>query len=123
MYASFNGIEIPNVAEVDVARRLYGETAQTAGGKLRRDIVAVKRIWTIRSIVATLDDIKPLLDNLESTLYAEGLFWLKEFGNPGNSVLAMVDPESLTEQIGAFKKGGKWHVDGRSEVVFVIEEV
>lgn len=122
MYASFDGIEIPKIVSVDIGRTFVGERARTAGGKLRSDAVVRKRVWTLQTAPLTRLEIRPLLAHLESTLYAEGAFWLKEFGSPENTVFAMVNPEEMVEEIVPFGKDGVWHSDGR-KVTLVIEEV
>lgn len=119
MYASFAGIEIPKVYDVQVSYQLIGDRARTAGGRLRQDAIADKRVWTIQTRPMTLAQATPLLTHLRGTLYAEGAFWIKGLSAP---VQARVDPDSLTERVVAFAEGGIWHNDGR-QLTLVIEEV
>lgn len=122
-YAKFNGIEIPAVYDVQMKTVYSGDSARTAGGKLRRDSVAVKRRWEIKCRPVPKEKIDPLLNYLESTLYAEGAFWLYEFGSESNTVRAMVDPESISVKVvGIPDEHGNWHKDGK-ELSLAIEEV
>ena len=41
--AKFDGIIIPCVYAISITRELVGERARTAAGKLRQDVVAIKR--------------------------------------------------------------------------------
>ena len=119
MYATFAGIEIPRIYDVEVSRRHLGERARTVGGKLRADTVAVKRVWTIQTRPMSLAQASLLLSHLQGTLYAAGAFWIKGLGSP---VTARIDPDSLSEQVVAFGENGVWHNDGR-QLTLVVEEV
>lgn len=117
-YATFDGYEIPMVYDVKVGRITIGETARTAGGKLRQDVVAVKRSWTLSCRPVPKNKVDPLLYYLESTLYAEGAFWLYGMGEP---VSAMVT--EVSEQVVACAgDDGTWYKDGR-QLTITIEEV
>ncbi len=120
MYASFNGIEIPRVYDVQITRQVQGDRARTAGGKFRQDVIAEKRIWTLQTRPMPLSMAIPLTNYLRSTLYTEGAFWLKEFGGVSNAVIAVVT--SLEEKVMAFGENGTWHNDGR-QLSLTIEEV
>jgi hypothetical protein len=115
-YAKFAGFEIPKIYDVQESKVHVGETARTAGGKLRRDSVAVKRKWAIKCRPMPKSQVDPLLSHLKSTLYAAGAFWLHEFGAESNSILAMVNPESFDS------KTVLWNKDWR-ELSLTIEEV
>lgn len=99
---------------------LVGESARTAGGKLRQDAIAYKRRWTLLCRPVPKHRVDPLLYHLESTLYAEGAFWLYGMGEP---VLAKVNADELREQVVACAgEDGTWHVDGR-QLTITVEEV
>ncbi len=119
MYATFDGIEIPRIYDVQVAHKHIGEKARTAGGKLRSDTVAVKRVWTIMTRPMTLDTANTLLTHLRGTLFAEGAFWVKGLDGP---IAAKIDPGQLQETVVAFSHEGVWHNDGR-QLTIVVEEV
>lgn len=95
MYATFAGHEIPKVYEVQESEIHLGESARTAGGKLRRDSSGLKLSWAIKCRAAPRSQVEPLLNHLRSTFYAEGAFWLRSFGTKSNTVQAMVDPKKL----------------------------
>ena len=122
-YAKFDEIEIPKVYDVQESKIHMGDTARTVGGKLRRDSVAVKRKWAIKCRPVPKSEIDPLINHLKSTLYSEGAFWLYEFGDESNTVLAMVDPASVDlKTVGVVDDDGVWHKDGK-ELSLAIEEV
>lgn len=122
-YAKFDGYEIPKVYEAKMKPVYIGESARTAGGKLRRDGADLKRVWSIKCRAVPPEKVEPLLNYLKSTLYAEGSFWLKEFGNESNVILAMVDPESIDlETVGVADENGVWRNDGK-KLSLTIEEV
>jgi hypothetical protein len=122
-YAKFAGYEIPKVYEVNETRLYVGETVRTAGGNLRRDTITVKRRWEIKCRPVPKSQLEPLLNHLENTLCAEDEFWLYEFGPETNTVLAMVDPESIElNTVGVVDENGVWHKDGK-QLSLAIEEV
>lgn len=117
-YATFDGYEIPRVYDVQVERILVGESARTAGGKLRQDAIAYKRRWTLLCRPVPKHRVDPLLYHLESALYAPGAFWLYGMGGP---VSAMVT--EVSEQVVACAgDDGTWHKDGR-QLTITVEEV
>ena len=118
-YATFDGYEIPRVYDVQIERNLVGESARTAGGKLRQDVVAVKRSWTLSCRPVPKNKVDPLLNHLESTLYAEGAFWMQGLG----TVTARISPDGIDERVVACAgEDGTWHIDGR-ELTITVEEV
>jgi hypothetical protein len=122
-YAKFAGFEIPEIYDIQVTSTPQGERARTASGKLRADMIAVKRIWTIQTRPTARARVIPLLSYLYGSLFAPGTFWLKEFGDETVAVLARVDPENFQEKIERFTDhAGIFHNDGRS-LTLTIEEV
>lgn len=118
-YATFDGIELPKIYDVRVARALIGETARTAGGKLRQDAVGVKRTWILSCRPVPKSKVSPLLQHLQSTLYAEGAFWMQGLG----TVIARIKPDGIDERVVACAgEDGTWHIDGR-ELTITVEEV
>lgn len=118
-YATFDGYEIPAVYDVQVSRISIGEQSRTASGKLRQDMVAVKRKWTLNCRPVPKHVVDPLLDYLESTLYAEGAFWL--FGM-ADAVVAKIDPDINEKIVAVAGEDGTWYKDGR-QLTITIEEV
>lgn len=73
--ATFDGIPIPKVFEVEVEDQVYGDFARTAGGKERGDVFAVKRVINLRTrqTVSTAER-NQLVNHLRSILYRYGTF-------------------------------------------------
>ena len=47
--ATIGGNEVPYVYAVTINRETIGDEARTAGGKLRRDVVAIKHSWRLQT--------------------------------------------------------------------------
>lgn len=119
-YATFDSIEIPKVHHVDVERIEIGDRSRTASGTLRVDTVAVKQRWILHCRPVPKYKISPLLDHLESILYAEGAFWLYGMSEP---ITARINPDGIAEKIVACTDDdGTWHKDGR-QITLTVEEV
>lgn len=118
--ATFDGIEIPLVYAVEVSREIVGERARTAGGKMRQDVVTVKRAWKLQTRPMLRSKADALLNHLADKLYGAGQFLLDEFG--GTPVTAYILPESIREEWAEFWSGGVWHNDGRELELTVTEQ-
>lgn len=119
MIAAINGIQIPYVYAIEVERMRVGDEGRTIGGKLRRDIVAIKRIWNIQTRPMTKDEAAPILDHLDSIMYSAVDFWLDEFGDMMRTVRAYA---SVYEERVSFGRGGKWYKDGKQLAITVEEQ-
>jgi hypothetical protein len=119
--ATFDGIEIPLIYAVEVGREFIGERERTAGGKIRQDVVAVKRTWHLQSRPITQAKAKLLLDHLESIKYGPGDFHLDDFGSVQNTVCGIITPESIVESHAELSIEGVWHSNARELSLVVIE--
>lgn len=116
--ATFGGIPIPNIVDIDIEKVFVGSVKTTAGGVSRRDTVRFKHTWTIKTGKVTLAEVKPLLDHIEAVASGPDAFWLYEFGDTSNTVQAFA--EVPRQKIKPFGRDG-WHADGR-ELTVVIKE-
>jgi hypothetical protein len=80
LFASFDGIEIPNIASFDSMYEEIGDIDRTAGGNLRQDMTAIKRTWNITTTPITWERASPLVNHYLSYMGAEGDFWF--YGQP-----------------------------------------
>ena len=120
-YAKFDGFDIPYVSAVRVRRTFIGERERTVLGTLRQDSLAIKKAWEITTDRMTRAEAETLLNYLDGQLYAVGDFWLHEFGAESNTIAAIVEAESVDEDIVQFRKNGTWHEDGRVLTLTVLE--
>lgn len=120
--ARFDGIDIPLVYAVEIEREFIGDRARTAGGKLRQDLVAVKRSWQLHTRPLRLEQANQLLDHLEAINYGPGDFWLDDFGFTWNTVRAVIVAESIRESHVGISIDGRWHNNAR-ELSFTVVEV
>ncbi|MDI6872105.1 MAG: hypothetical protein QME79_12330 [Bacillota bacterium] len=120
-YLASGAIELPNVQTQRTARQVIGDEGRTAGGKLRRDVVATKRVWTLVCPYLTNAEYDAIVGHLEAT-FGVTTFWLDEFGGTAaaNSIAAVVDVEE-DERV-QFARDGTWHSDGHSLVLTVQEQ-
>jgi hypothetical protein len=109
--AKVGGYPIPYVYAIVIDREMVGDEARTAGGKLRRDIVAVKRTWRLQTRPMKKNEADTILGVLQAVSYGVVDFWLDDFGAEENSIPAYVDVES--EERVQFGRDGVWHSDGR----------
>ena len=119
--ARFDGIDIPLVYEVEIGREFIGERGRTAGGRLRQDVVAIKRTWHLETRPITLAQASALLDHLESINFGPGDFWLDDFGPTTNTVTAVITPDSIRESHMQLSIDGEWHSNARELSLVVIE--
>ena len=124
MYAKWDHIQLYNVSALDITRRFVGDTAVTAGGKLRRDAVPtpVKKVWSIQCIYLTEAEASTLLEYWDNNHYIEGDFWLLEFGSELNTKRCMVDPDPQESIVQFRDDNGTWQKSGRS-ISFTVREV
>ncbi len=120
--ARFDGIIIPCVYAISITRELVGERARTAAGKLRQDVVAIKRVWELQTRPISKDLADTLLSWLDEKLYFVGDFWLDEFGPESETVKAYVLPDSVEEERVQFGNADGWHRDGRQISMTIVEQ-
>jgi hypothetical protein len=80
MATTFGGITIPLIYHQEVTRELMADEQRTAGGKLRMDIVAFKRIWSLETRPMTTTERDNIINYLDSIYYGVAPFHLDEFG-------------------------------------------
>lgn len=118
--ASFAGINIPYVSDIDIGNEFIGSKRRTAGGKLKMYFLATKRQWQIQTRPLTKAEALTITSYLRNSDFAPGEFHLDEFGE-GVTVTAIIDPDSLQEKRIGFRKGGTWNKEGRQLSFTVIE--
>lgn len=107
MFASFDGIEIPNIASVDTTFEEVGDSDRTAGGFLRQDMTAVKRVWRVSTTPITWERASPLINHYRTYMGAEGDFWI--YGEPAPVRAKLkVDNYPLSQ----FASRGGWEKNG-----------
>jgi len=86
-------IEIPNVGVQETEYQIIGQSKRTAGGKLRRDVAATKRVWRLTARYLSTSQYNDIIDYLQGIMYATTWFWLDEFGGNANdnSIEAIID--------------------------------
>ena len=129
MYVTFGSIEIPKVYHIDTRYLLVGERARTAGGYLRQDVIATKRVWTINTRAMSPYSADALISALMAANFSSGDFWIADFGYTGegenqvkNTVRAFIKAESLEDSIAPFGEDGTWYQNGR-RLTIEVEEV
>lgn len=121
-YLNAGAIELPGVRAQTIDREIVGESARTAGGKLRRDVVTVKRVWRLELQYLTNAQYDAIVDYLDGILYGATTFWLDELGGTAaaNSIAAYVDVED-DERV-QFRDAAEWQNDGRNLMLIVQEQ-
>jgi len=118
--AKIDSVEIPNVTAQVIAREIIGDEARTAGGKLRRDIVAVKRTWRLEAKYLTKAQYDAIMNQLDTVSWGAVAFWLDEFGAEANTVTAYVEVER-DERV-QFSDSGTWESQGRRLTLLIKEQ-
>jgi hypothetical protein len=95
---------------------MIGERSRTAGGKLRQDFIAMKRIWKLKTRPMTKAQANVLIDYLNTNDWQVGNFWLDEIGS-NIQAFVMIDSENRVQ----FYDGPTFVPDGR-ELELTIEE-
>ncbi len=121
-YLDNGAIEIPGVQAQKLTRQVVGERGRTAGGKLRQDVVAVKRAWRLECKYLTTTQYNAIIDHLNSLLFGATTFWLDELGGTAaaNSIAVYVDIED-DERV-QFARDGTWYENGHSITLTVTEQ-
>jgi hypothetical protein len=78
--AQFDGIDIPLIYSIDLDREVLGDRRRTVGGKMRQDVVATKRQWSLLTRPMEKTDSDALVRYLEANKFEAGDFHLDEFG-------------------------------------------
>lgn len=113
MIAKIGNTEVPYVYALNVTRETVGERQRTAGGKLRQDVVAVKRTWRLQTRVMTKSEATSILSEVASGAAVD--FKLDELGS---SVKAYVD---IQQERVPSNRGGTWQTDSRVLTLTVTE--
>ena len=113
MIAKIGNTEVPYVYALNVTRETVGERQRTAGGKLRQDVVAVKRTWRLQTRVITKSKATSIQTEVASGAAVD--FTLDELGS---SVKAYVDIQE--ERVPSFRDG-TWQTDSRVLTLTVTE--
>ena len=90
--ATWNGQPIPGIRDVSEEDVLLADESTTAGGSLRRDVVAYRRQWTLRTAPISADEADAICQAIRASVYGVGQFWVK--GLPG-PVEALADPATV----------------------------
>lgn len=110
--ATFDGIEIPLVFAYETDREVIGDKRRTVGGKMRMDVIAIKRQWTLQTRPMPKADRDTLIDHLVAIKFQAGDFVLSELG-PG-SIRALMSIDRDVREVS--------HPDRRSLTLSVLEE-
>lgn len=115
-------IALPSVTAQRISREMVGERSSTALGKLRQDVVKVRRVWRIECRFLTQTQYSTIVNHLQTNLFAATDFWLDEFGGTAssNSIAAYVDIEE-DERVQFSAPGGAWEHQGRHLTLVVRE--
>lgn len=89
--ATFDGIDIPRIFEMDREPIVIADITRTAGGKERMDVVAVKGRWSFRTRPIPATSAAVLWNHLGDVLWRYGDYWCDEFGDPSNTVRARME--------------------------------
>jgi hypothetical protein len=121
-YLNSGAVELPNVRMVRPQRLVIGDEGRTAGGKLRRDVVAVKRSWTLECAFLTQTQYDAIVGYLDGILFAATTFWLDELGGAAatDSIAAYVNIDA--DDRVQFGDATGFHGDGHSIVLIIREQ-
>ena len=78
-------IELPTVTAQRISREIVGERSSTALGKLRQDVVRVRRAWRLECRFLTQAQYTAIISHMESVSWAAVPFWLDEFGGTASA--------------------------------------
>jgi len=115
-------IELPTVTAQRINREMVGERSSTALGKLRQDVVRVRRAWRLECKFLTQTQYSAIVNHLQTNLFAATDFWLDEFGGTAsaNSIMAYVDIEE-DERVQFRNPNNTWESQGRNLTLIVRE--
>lgn len=115
-------IEIPNVRAQKLDHEIVADSARTAGGKLRRDIVAAKRKWQLECVRLTNAQYRAIIDHLNEIMFGATLFWLDELGGTADTHSIAVYVDITNDERVQFGRNGVWHNNGRNLTLVVTEQ-
>ena len=75
-------IELPTVTAQRISREMVGERSSTALGKLRQDVVRVRRAWRLECRFLTNAQYTAIISHMESVSWAAVPFWLDDPRRP-----------------------------------------
>lgn len=79
-FAIFDDIEIPLVYAYEVDRELIADKRRTVGGKMRMDVIAVKRQWTLQTRPMPKEQRDALVNYLIGIKFQAGDFYMADTG-------------------------------------------
>ena len=120
-YLNNGAVELPNVRAQQISWEVIADEGRTAGGRFRRDIVAIKRAWRLELSYLTRAQYDAIINYLNSVMFGAITFWLDEFGGAAStdSIDVYVDIES-DERV-QFGSNGTWHSQGHNLTLLVRE--
>lgn len=99
--ATWNGQPIPGIRDVDEEDVLQADEDTTAGGSLRRDVVAYRRQWTLRTAPISAAQAEAIRDAIRTSVYGVGQFWVQGMSAP---VEALADPPRMQWLLGGYRQ-------------------
>ena len=119
--AKLDSVYVENVTAEELEPVLLMDEARTASGKLKRDILAVKRRWKLSAKYLTEAQGDAILNLLSAKSYGAVAFWLDRFGAESNTVLAYVTVDRA-ERVQFADSTGVWESRGYN-LELTVEEV
>lgn len=95
--ATWNGVAIPGIRDVEEPDSLQADEQATAGGVLRRDVVAYRPQWVLTTAPIPTAQAVALRDALRATCYGAGLFSI----DGGPEISALASPARLRRLLAA----------------------
>ena len=95
--ATWNGIPIPGIRDVEEEDILQADEHATAGGRLRRDTVGYRRRWVLRTAPIPTAQAEALRAELRRTCYGSGQFAI----DGGPPITCYASPPRLRRVLGA----------------------
>jgi hypothetical protein len=78
--ATFDGIEIPLVYSQETSREVLADRRRVASGRMRQDVIALKKQWTLITRPIALTDRNTLYDHLVNIDWQARDFFLDDLG-------------------------------------------
>jgi hypothetical protein len=114
-------IPIPGIENIKSENSVYGETAVTKGGVVRRHSTAILRAWTIDAEEMTKAEYDAVVTYWRSILGTATWFWIRSLGGTPetSSIMCLIDITG-DEEVG-FTRDGVYHCDGHNISLYVQE--
>lgn len=95
--ASFGGYDIPGITSLEESLIDIAQTRRTVGGPERRDAVDQKWTWAVRVKFIDASIVTAIETHLRTILWGYDDWWIDEFGDTTNTVIARIDAGSWTK--------------------------